>query len=503
MDDDKTFYFSGDLFDTNLSGGKSIIELAEAGEFIETAIFREGKFNHRWYGQLDFTKDYLGKIVNNFNAGTNPQAISVNKHHEPEHGAYGWVEQDAGNLFTKELTFTDPLGREVTKSFLFARWKPTPKGIEAIKNKEFRYFSAEISDEFTTNEIHKVAGKKEEDDEAIVKSGPTMTAFAITNTPFIPNLPGMFSKGLSKEEADNIEVDKYSEDGIPGTFVLVKPNTEENGEEGAEGEEPETNTQSFSTNPTQKPKENNKMKFSKALQDLQGKEGEARYSFCKEIRTKVNAGEIEATEVEQLVFSELEKAIEADHQKSIALNASIKEAEQLKNKNKEFSKQRAELEIELRRAREGSYNSRVKAFSAELENKNHFPSVVNKVTEILNDVTVEAREQKFSLTSAGDEGDKVDPFHLFSEVLEAIPEEARFDTSQQFSANSGEGEGNDTPVAPEGGAQGGNAGVDKAYARFPEELRDRVRKYCEANNYNPELVTDASIFDEDGNIKFD
>ncbi len=98
-------------------------------------ITRTGKFFDRRYGEFDITRAMLAEMVKNFDAGTYGQEIFLDVSHEPDKGAAAKV--------IKLAIEGDRLRAQV-------EW--TPYGVEAIKQRGFRYLSAEFHDNWQDNE---------------------------------------------------------------------------------------------------------------------------------------------------------------------------------------------------------------------------------------------------------------------------------------------------------------------------------------------------------------
>ncbi len=118
----------------------------------------EGKFKHRIYGDLEFTEKKFDNAIANFkkNIPHKPGELALNFNHNihgSHHVAAGW--------------FTD---LNKANKFLNAEIEFTNDGAKKIQEKEFKFISAELNDNFTDNENK--------------KHGFTVVGGGLTNTPF-------------------------------------------------------------------------------------------------------------------------------------------------------------------------------------------------------------------------------------------------------------------------------------------------------------------------------
>lgn len=121
-------------------------------------ITRTGTFTDRRYGKFDITRDMLLSMVRNFDANTYGQDIFLDVNHEPGKGAAAKVIKLSvdGNRLRAEVEFT-------------------PYGVDAVKQRGFRYLSAEFSDDYVDNERGQ-------------SHGPTLLGAALTTRPVIKRL---------------------------------------------------------------------------------------------------------------------------------------------------------------------------------------------------------------------------------------------------------------------------------------------------------------------------
>lgn len=148
---------------------------------ISFPILREGKFKHPVFGELVFDEKKFKKFIENFEKRVVGRDISTDVSHEPDKGATGWLK----GLSVSE----EEIGGKKAK-VLNAKLALTPWGRQVVKDKIFRYFSVEFTDNFTDS---KESGKS---------FGPTIVGGGFTNRPFITGLkPVTLSEdGLRFEE---------------------------------------------------------------------------------------------------------------------------------------------------------------------------------------------------------------------------------------------------------------------------------------------------------------
>lgn len=122
-------------------------------------VTRTGQFYDPRYGQFEITHTMLSSMVDNFNAGVFGQDICIDKAHNPADGAAGTI--------TRLFLDGNKLRAEVA-------W--TPFGVELIKQKGYRYLSAEFAENFVSNE------------HPHTEHGPTLLAAGLVVRPCIKNL---------------------------------------------------------------------------------------------------------------------------------------------------------------------------------------------------------------------------------------------------------------------------------------------------------------------------
>lgn len=134
------------------------VKLAEGSPRTTVTIIRTGTFSDPRYGTFDITRDMLLSMVRNFDAGTYGQEIFLDVAHEPSKGSAAKI-----------------LSLKVDGNRLRAEAEFTPYGVEAVKNRGFKYLSAEFVDDFTDNEHG-------------THHGPTLLGAGLTTRPVIKRM---------------------------------------------------------------------------------------------------------------------------------------------------------------------------------------------------------------------------------------------------------------------------------------------------------------------------
>lgn len=151
--------FSFDV-DTFAKDNKSVTKI----QVMKTGIYK-GLFD-----LISFTSKDFENMIQNFDNKVLGIDVQYNYSHEMRGKAAGWIKK----------LYTENDGNE-----LWAEVEWTPKALQAIKDKEYRYSSAEIDFNYEHNET-------------MQKFGVTLTGAALTNIPFITGMEP--NSKLSKEE---------------------------------------------------------------------------------------------------------------------------------------------------------------------------------------------------------------------------------------------------------------------------------------------------------------
>ncbi len=144
-----------DKGEINLSSKFGTIDLSDGlPHIIEVMQVAEGE--HPSYGKLKITQEHLESIVNNFNSKATGVDLAVNEDHK-KNEAFGWF---------KDLY----LSYDKQKVYGQVQWNT--KGVQALSEKEYRYFSPE----FRFNYVHPLTQ---------AELGTTLLGGALTNYPFL------------------------------------------------------------------------------------------------------------------------------------------------------------------------------------------------------------------------------------------------------------------------------------------------------------------------------
>jgi hypothetical protein len=174
---------------------------------IEVEMFRSGKFKHPWYGDLDFTEQYLNDVVRNFDNGVRSRNIPCNTEHDREKGAIGWIDLEKENpVYTVNKIVKNSLGQDETRTVLVGWVALNSYGYSLIADNRFKFWSAEIFPRWRSMELSTIIGEDGMEVEVQAQtSTPVLSGGAITNDPFIPGL-GMlgFSNGNHVDDQEDI-----------------------------------------------------------------------------------------------------------------------------------------------------------------------------------------------------------------------------------------------------------------------------------------------------------
>src|SRR5699024_2511863 len=125
------FFTSGEIAD----GRKFEADSSQDGTAVaDITIFREGRFQHSYYGSLNFDTNFLERVVSNFKRNILQRKIGFDAAHRPDNGAVAWIEDPDNGLFLEERTFDSVTGPK-TRTFLKARAHFTPWGEQLVKDK--------------------------------------------------------------------------------------------------------------------------------------------------------------------------------------------------------------------------------------------------------------------------------------------------------------------------------------------------------------------------------
>ncbi|TCS35790.1 Mu-like prophage I protein [Paucimonas lemoignei] len=153
------------------------VNLEEGKQQSWVTVTRTGKFTDPRYGEFEISRSMLLAMVDNFNKGVFGQDVFVDVAHRPNDGAAAKV-----------------LKLSVEGDRLRALLEWTPFGMDAVKNKGYRYLSIEYHEQWKDNEQG-------------INHGPVMLGAGLVVRPAIKRL-------------DPIQLSEVTDDGIP---VLIHP----------------------------------------------------------------------------------------------------------------------------------------------------------------------------------------------------------------------------------------------------------------------------------------
>ncbi len=120
-------------------------------------LLPKGKFKHPIFGELNFTEEKFDNAIKNFKAGVPKKSIGINFNHN----IHGSIPTAAGWFVSLEKN----------DKFLDAKFDFTDEAAQMIRDKKFKFVSAEVTENFTDNQ----GGKH----------GFTVVGAGVTNTPFM------------------------------------------------------------------------------------------------------------------------------------------------------------------------------------------------------------------------------------------------------------------------------------------------------------------------------
>lgn len=134
------------------------ISLGEGQSESWETLTRIIKFEDPFYGEVNITRDMLESMVKNFDADVYGQQLAVDIAHRPSGGAAGFIRK---------------LQIDGSKFRALIEW--TPKGVKAVREDGFRYFSAEYHENYRDPETSK-------------KHGATLLGAGLTTRPRVKHL---------------------------------------------------------------------------------------------------------------------------------------------------------------------------------------------------------------------------------------------------------------------------------------------------------------------------
>lgn len=452
MHEEDKIYFLTDFFEAinlNAEEGQEI-KASDLPKKVKIPVTRSGEFAHPWYGDLDFSQDYLQGIVDNFNNKVYPQKIAGNLNHRSGDEAFAWIENEKA-LSIEPVTFQTSMGPQ-TRDFLFAEVELTEDGQEMLRKKKYRYISAEIHPDYTTREVYSVG-----DGKAVVRHGPTLVGFAFTNKPFIPDLMSVFNEAGEKIGEKEVETVLLSEKDIVGSFTSVR-SIKDSTEKAPEVVEP----------PVQQGQTKGVgMNFSELMASLEGKTAEARVAVLKDAVKNFSEGDNAA--IVAYMYSSAKQELERDSQLNEA-------REQARN----FSELAGRLEALVKTQSISNFSMKVENVVSKFSDRGYSEDAIQGLREYaLSFKGIE--EIKLSDT------EYVSPLDIFEKVLDLTPEASQVDFSDLTQVDP---EGN--PADPVSAAVVDEPAVDEA----PE----KVKLFASKHNYKVEDVDESmySLINDQG-----
>ena len=403
---------------------------------IEVEMFRSGKFKHPWYGDLDFTEQYLNDIVRNFNNGVRSKNIPCNAEHEREKGAIGWIDLNKENpVYTVNKTVTNSIGQEESRTVLMGCVALNSYGYSLLVDNRFKFWSAEIWPRWKSKEVNLMTTDGDTSVEVQAQtSTPVLAGGAVTNDPFIEGMEMIgFSNGIlpntSKEVVYSLDsnsddyyvfsyhgksADQVIEDKIEdevSDFSQPIPHFVDKKDSVVKTDLPDVDKSNHSSKGAS-------MKFSDVLNKINSLPLAEKLSYLDSVNHEFSASD------ENLIFSAYHSALRDQDEKSRLAN----EAERLKSlaiKDKEeLQAKNTKLGLSLIEAKQQSYSNAVDAFEQKHIAAGIYPSVINAAKTLLSSMTVESRDQRFSCSS-GSEASSVNMLEVLEQVFAAVPAEGR------------------------------------------------------------------------------
>lgn len=339
------------------------------GPISTVQMLRSGKFEHPWYGTLNFDETVFDNFIKNFEAGIPYGEFAIDFRHMSSGGAAGWIQK----IFVER-----DKKKKGAKCNLFADVEWTPDGERAIRNKEYKFFSVEFTDQHKDSETGKL-------------HGPTIYGGGLTNRPFIKKMRPLALSEDGKEMG--VEFDE-----------IVEKESEEVNEDMKTLEE------------IRKEIDDLNKKLSDVMVKLEEKpdDEEAKTEFTD---TRKALDELRV---------EMDTALEAAEAAAKTKDDEIKGLQDTVGKLGESQKSLLEERAEERKvARE----ERIKGHVKEFRDMGISPAVCEITEKIL--LAEGASTISITLTDAEDKEEKLDLTQAFGKVFETLPDEAKVDTSER------------------------------------------------------------------------
>lgn len=342
-------------------------------------ILREGSYEHYWYGSIVYNRSKFIDTIENFLNDTAAREISFDFQHQPVYGAAAWLK----TLFLTTRVFKDGVVRWILNGSV----DYTKMGLDAVTEKRFKYFSIEISDEFSDKETGE-------------KRGAAVLGGGLTNRPFIPGMKAVeFSEDKSGEPAAEFEEKKeFSESANINESVDKKVSSKEG-----------VSTMNL---------EEQIAELQKKFDAIEDKKSEMAQVYSDQIKTLSEAQEN---------MSKMAK--KADDEIQVKLSEQDERLKKLAEDN-------AHLLAEADKADKERHEVSVELFCKTLSDDNHSPAVVKVVEKHLK----ASRGELYSF-SDGDKKIAVTMKDVVSDILAAIPKDKKVNLSETLAQG-----GEDAPV---------------------------------------------------------
>ena len=413
------------------------IKLADK-DSINIQCLREGKFKHPWYGILDFNQKFFSDLIQNFEADIPNPEIAFDFKHMPDYGAAAWINK----FFIEDKN-------------LMANVSLTKRGKESIKDKEFRYFSIEYTDDYVEFEFNEELGEdgKPIERETKISHGPTVLGGGLTNRPFIK---GMLP--VSLHEGDEIEQIQLTEvkDEFQQSTKEVKESMEKTLEE-------LQNEQKKIQDRIKELEDKGEKSSNEEMDTLIAKLDDISAEVKKLSEEKADGNEDSDDEASAKTLEELDTTKKALEAAKKALEDKDDTVTKLSDDVKSLTDTVAKLMDSNKVLQEDKYRISVDKKLDDFRKLGAFPSTL----KIIESIIFSDEAKKFSVTLSEGEGeDKKEVSKGFLDVIEdilaSIPEEHRFT----------ENETSESPRTPTGSAK--------------ELSMEEVEKYAKENEISLE-----------------
>lgn len=158
----------------------------------QVVIFQTGRYTPGYGNTWEVTDEILGQLKKTFDEKVLGSAVSV------YYGHWDSKRTAAGEVKSLSVVYNE----ELNKHQLVGDIKWTPNGGKAVKDREYKYISAEVTSEF----------RREVDAETTKKYGPVLLGAALVNEPGVYDIPpivySFYKKSIDKFscEEENLKI---------------------------------------------------------------------------------------------------------------------------------------------------------------------------------------------------------------------------------------------------------------------------------------------------------